>query len=265
MFPGVMLEPRDLYLLEPFQIGYLEGWVIEADLAELLRGYPWIGTFMEVRYPPVAGFLRRVLDENGPGEGSIDRLLWTIADMLVYGKCPEVYDSLEFHGWDFSEVTSIVSLEGLRVIDAGAGTGRVAFQAAEEAAEVWAVEPVGRLRDFMRERMIENNIRNVHVVDGFLHRLPFPDDFADLLITSHALGWNLEEELPEMERVVRMGGHVIHCPGTPLSGGDSREHLSLVSCEWGYRHSVYHESDGDKRKYWKEVRGSVCVPEEGGI
>lgn len=257
MFPGVELVPEDLYLLEPFQLGYLPGWAPEAELACLLRACPGIETFMRKSHPPIDGYLDRIIGEN-PGSGDrnhddAQELLWTLADMLVYGKCPEVYDSLEFHGWDFGEITSIVSLKGATVLDAGAGTGRVAFEAALHAEEVYAVEPVGRLRDFMREKARKTGLGNVHVTDGFLHSLPFSNGFFDVLITSHALGWKLEEELPEMERVVTRGGSVIHCPGTLASEGESGAHIVLTSPPWNYRFSVYEESDGSKRKYWKEV------------
>lgn len=268
MFPGVELEPEDLYYLEPFQLEYLPGWIPGTDLARLVGAYPGIGSFMGRRCPAMEAFLEGAMREGpvekGDPEEAFQRALWSIADMIVYGKCPEVYDALEFHGWDFSEVTSIVPLDGLRVIDAGSGTGRVALEAALTAEEVWAVEPVGRLREFIMERCLEEGIGNIHVVDGFLHRMPFPDGFADLLITSHALGWRIHEELPEMERVVREGGHIIHCPGTSLLEGDSHVHRTLTSSAWGYACAIYEESDGSKRKYWKTPRASGRAIEQGG-
>ena len=257
MFPGVELVPEDMYLLETFQLGYLPGWVPEAELASMLRVHPGIDAFMRKRNPDITDFLDRVLLENpciGDGvDTAVQRVLWTIADMLVYGKCPEVYDSLAFHGWDFGEILSIVSLEGATVLDAGAGTGRVAFEAALHAADVYAVEPVGRLRDFIRRKAGKRGYSNVHVTDGFLHSLPFSDGFFDVLITSHAIGWQLEEELPEMERVVCPGGFVIHCPGTLASEGSTGNHMVLTSPSWNYNYSVYEEADGSKRKYWKQL------------
>ena len=82
----------------------------------------------------------------------VDRVLWTIGDLLVYQKCPEAYDQQAFHGWDFAEVTDIAPLEGQVVIDAGSGTGRVALEAATLAQTVMAVEPVTRLRQFIRTK-----------------------------------------------------------------------------------------------------------------
>ena len=264
MFSGVELELSDLYLLESFQISYLPGWIPEEEFACVIEHNPEIAVFLEKKYPPIALFINRIREENSssvPDKCSrecAERLLWTIADMLVYGKCPEVYDSLDFHSWDFGEITSITPLEGLTVIDAGSGTGRVALEAAETASSVYAVEPVTRLRRFIREKASLQNKSNLHVTDGFLHCMPFPDSFADVLITSHALGWRLDSELREFERVVGNGGHIIHCPGTPLEDNSGSIHEVLISPEWGYSFGVYSETDGDKRKYWKQLSSISC-------
>ncbi len=263
MFSEADIELRDMYLLEPFQISYLPGWVPEDDFACVIEQNPAIAVFLEKKYPPIAKFIKRIREEHPSAAGREDsdscedRLIWTIADMLVYNSCPAVYDSLEFHNWDFGEVTSITPLDNRVVIDAGAGTGRVALEAAEYAAVVYAVEPVARLREFIREKA--SAISNLYTVDGFLHRLPFPDSFADVLITSHALGWELPQELQEFQRVVRSGGCIIHCPGTSAGDGSSEIHDALVS--WGYRYEVYSEADGDKRKYWKFLTDSCPIRE----
>ena len=77
-----------------------------------------------------------------------------------------------------------------------------------------------------------------------------------MVITSHALGWRLEDELAEFERVAMPGGYVIHCPGTAETPSDKSEyeqHERLVSPEWGYEYARYREADGWKRKYWKRL------------
>ncbi|UCB44104.1 MAG: methyltransferase domain-containing protein [Dehalococcoidales bacterium] len=181
-------------------------------------------------------------------------MVWIIADLLVYNKYPEAYDSLEFHNWDFQEVTSITPLEQRIVIDGGAGTGRVALEAALSARWVFAVEPVTRLREFIRTKALKAGLSNIFVIDGFLHAIPLPDEFADVLITSHALGWRLKDELEEFERLVKNGGVIVHCPGTPETVDAEEQHSLLVSPTWGYEYSRYRESDGWKRKYWKKLQ-----------
>ncbi len=258
MFREATLEIDDLFLLESFQIGLLPGWVPERGLGVVLKARPEIARFFALRCPEVAGFVAQVVDRQPAGADAEevaacgDEVVWTIADLLVYNKCPEVYDRQPFHGWDFHEVTSIVDLAGKTVIDGGAGTGRVALEAAESAACVFAMEPVSRLRQFIRAKARERGLLNLYVVDGFLDDLPFPDSFADVVITSHALGWRLAAELRELERVVRSPGVVIHCPGTAV-GMEDEDHAVLIGAPWGYEYSEYDEADGRKRKYWKHV------------
>ena len=128
-----------------------------------------------------------------------------------------------------------------------------ALEAAGNAKSVFAVEPVTRLRRFMREKAQASGLRNVFIIDGFLHAIPLPDDFADVLITSHALGWRLDDELPEFERVVKPGGFIIHCPGTPDHPSSDEEHNTLTSPRWSYRSARFELPDGRKRKYWKQL------------
>lgn len=262
MFRGARLGVDDLLLLEPFQIAYLPGWAPEKEFAAVLHARPEIRKFLVARCPEIAGFTDSVCQKHGApaNAGQLaaagDALVWTIADLLVYNKCPEVYDGLPFHQWDFSEITSVVDLTGKVVIDAGAGTGRVALQAAETAAVVFAVEPVSRLRQYIRDKAQQKGVATVYVVDGFLHSLPFPGAFADVIVTSHALGWQLENELREFERVAKPGAAIIHCPGTADSDSEEATHNTLVGAPWAYEFSRYEEPDppsggGRKRKYWK--------------
>ena len=120
------------------------------------------------------------------------------------------------------------------------------------ADRVFAVEPVTRLRHFIREKADTAGLNNVFVIDGFLNAIPLPDDWAEVLITSHALGWRLEDELREFERVVKEGGCIIHCPGTAETVAEEDHHSRLISSDWGYEYSRYKEADGWKRKYWKQ-------------
>ena len=261
IFKGNTFRVEDLYLLESFQISYLPGYLPEREFAAVLWAYPPIKTFLEKKFPGIISFIEHVIAEYGPAkdqqqlEEYSDTVVWTIADLLVYNKCPQEYDKQEFNKWDFTEVTSITPLDGKVVIDSGAGTGRVTLEAALTAKYVYSVEPVTRLRQFIREKAKEMGLTNVFVLEGFQHSIPLPDEFADVLLTSHALGWQLEEELQEFERVTRKGGHIIHCPGTAEeSRDDEHKHQRLVSEDWQYKFSRYMEADGWKRKYWKQVK-----------
>ena len=92
------------------------------------------------------------------------------------------------------------------------------------------------------------------MIDGRRDQIPLPDDFADVLITSHALGWQLADELAEFERVVKADGMIVHCPGTAVhQQWEDPVHVALVAPEWGYACATFAEADGMKRKYWKRV------------
>lgn len=117
MFRDVFLEVDDLYLLEAFQISYLPGWVPERELAAVLWAHPSIKGFLVKKCRSIIGFVDSIMAKFGPAVGPQelgacgDKLVQTIADLLVYNKCPEVYDIQEFHNWDFREVTGIATLE----------------------------------------------------------------------------------------------------------------------------------------------------------
>jgi SAM-dependent methyltransferase len=51
---------------------------------------------------------------------------------------------------------------------------------------------------------------NIFTLDGTLDSIPLPEDTLDVLVTSNAIGWNLEGELPEIERVLKPGGTAVH-------------------------------------------------------
>lgn len=258
VFAGIDLEIEDLHLLEPFQIEYLPGWVPERELASVLWAHPTIEHFLRSTAPSISRFLDTTKSRHPPTfRHDLARaeqvVVWTIADLIVYNKSPELYDGLDFHSWDFAELTSITPLDGKVVLDVGAGTGRVALAAALTAETVFAVEPVARLRRFICDKATRLGRRNVRVVAGFGHDVPLPDDFADVVITSHALGWRLEAELAEFERVAAPGGYIIHCPGTAEIAAEEPQHRRLIDSAWNYRFARYREADGWKRKYWKQL------------
>lgn len=98
-------------------------------------------------------------------------------------------------------------------MDVGAGSGRLTFAAAEKAKWVYAVEPVGTLREFMRDKIKREGIQNVRVLDGFVEEIPFPDDTFDVVMSGHVVGDDYDGEIAELTRVCRAGGWLLDCPG----------------------------------------------------
>jgi hypothetical protein len=215
-FPGLVLQAEDLFLLEAFQVKYLPDRVPEKEFAICLQANPMVHKFLELKYPPISNFIDNILTRHKVMQSqdsireSCQEMLWEIADLIIYNKYPEVYDERSRHAWEINDITSITSLEGKTVVDAGAGTGRLAFLAAPFAQTVYAVEPVTSMRCFMKAKAARKSINNLYVMDGFLDSIPFPDSSVDLLMTSNAIGWNLEDELREIERVLKPGAHAIH-------------------------------------------------------
>jgi ubiquinone/menaquinone biosynthesis C-methylase UbiE len=144
----------------------------------------------------------------------------------------------------------LTDFSGKIVIDIGSGTGRLAFIAAERACAVFAVEPVGNLRLYIKQKARDQNLRNIFPVDGKITDLPFPDGFADITMGGHVFGEHPEAEYTEMKRVTKPGGMIILCPGTSLN--ETKAHEYLVSQEFSW--SLFEEpQDGKKRKYWKQI------------
>lgn len=256
LFPEISLSWEDLLLLEAFQIKYLPDRVPANAFATLIRSYPVLHRFLIAKYPPIATFLSGILKEIAPGlkqeqmEEHCQEALWEIADLIIFNKDPERFDAQAPIRWEISEISSLSSLEGKAVADVGAGSGRIAFLVAPHAKTVYAVEPLASFRTFMKEKAAENRMNNVFVLDGTLDSIPLPDQFLDILLTSNAIGWNLSGELPEIERVLKPGGHAIHLLQAEEKDVDPF-HDILTSSTWNYTCLQETGRERIKRRYYK--------------
>lgn len=253
-----------LLLLERVQLGWLPGWLDEEKLAVALRANPHVEWYMRHKNPVLNGWLDRVMslsaDENPVAEVRVDLyrqaeiyIMRQINDLLVYALDPRIYAARPFLTWPDEALTEIVDFSGKRVLDIGAGTGRLTFVAAPTAEVVWPVEPVENLRRYLREKAAEKGYANVFPVDGLITAIPFPDDFADVAMGGHVFGDDPEAEVAEMERVTRPGGMVVFMPATNQEGDDENHRLLLAH---GYRWDSFEEpEEGIKRKYWKRLAG----------
>ena len=241
IFPEITLQAEDLLLLETYQIKYLPDRVVKNEFAVLLHEYPVVHRFLVNKYPPISSFLSElqeiyyVVDIQDQIEESCQEALWEIADLIIYNKHPDLFDSLGRIQWDISEITAIISLDDKIIADVGAGTGRIAFLVAPAAQTVFAVEPNTSLRAFMKKKAQSQNTDNLFVMDGTLDSIPLPDDALDILITSNAIGWNLNKELEEIERVVKPGGIAMHLLYSDLNQ-ENPYHVTLSSAPWRYRY-----------------------------
>lgn len=261
LFDNITLHAEDLLLLESFQIQYLPDRVPQKEFSAILRTYPYIQRFLISKYPPIEKFINTILKENEKVsdedliEQYCDFLVWEIADLIVYNKFPEVFDDKVDFRWTIDEIIDEDSISGKVVADVGAGSGMLSFLLATYAQTVYAIEPISSFRKFIREKAEIENIDNIYAVEGFLDTIPLPDNSFDCLFTSNAIGWSLEKELPEIERVVKPKGQAIHLMRSPDKEKERENpfHSILISSEWGYDCTQYPDKTGIKLKYSKTV------------
>ena len=257
MFPDLQPEVDDLFLLEAHQIAGLPTRAPTRELAAVLHAHPRLGRFFIARHPPIEVFLSQVLVEHGAvADGDLasceQALVWELADWIVYQRDPEGYDARTTSVGDLAAITEVEPLDGKVVVDAGAGTGRVAFAVAPLAQHVFAVEPVAALRQYMRSKATRLGIENLFVLDGFLHAIPLPDGGVDLLVSRQAIGWKFSEELVEVERVVKPGGIALHILALPHPAPSDDEYHQVLAAH-GYTADSYQEGATLNRKYWKRI------------
>lgn len=246
-----------LLLLERVQLSWFPGWVPESELGLALRANPIVEWYLRHKCPELDSWLDGVIASAGseplePGQIRLaeETILRAINDLVVYALDPQIYDTRPFLEWDSRELTGLVDFTGLTAIDVGSGTGRLAFVAAQKAQAVYAVEPVGNLRHFIRQKADRLGVRNLFPVDGLITQIPFQDSFADVTMCGFVFGDHLQAEHDELVRVTKPGGMVILCPGNV--DRDTQAHDFLVA--QGYQWSRFEApGDGIKRKYWKSV------------
>ena len=137
----------------------------------------------------------------------------TLAWELLYRLEPELYDRLvraeRIHPGVLDWLPQTVD----RIVEVGAGTGRLTLELLARAVEIVAVEPAAPLRELLTTRLAKaEHGHRARVVDGFFDDLPLPDDWCELVVTCSAFtpepAHGGDAGLAEMERVCRPGGCV---------------------------------------------------------
>ncbi len=89
-----------------------------------------------------------------------------------------------------------------RVLDLGAGTGKLTRQLVELGADVVAVEPGDAMR-----ALLERVVPEAEALAGSAESIPLPDASVDVVTVAQAFHWfRPTEALAEMHRVLRPGG-----------------------------------------------------------
>jgi SAM-dependent methyltransferase len=90
----------------------------------------------------------------------------------------------------------------LRVLDLGAGTGKLTAMLAGLGAEVTAVEPDPAMLAELRRAL-----PSVRTLSGSAEQIPLPDASVDAVLCGQAMHWfDLSRALPEIARVLVAGG-----------------------------------------------------------
>ncbi|MGA7986933.1 MAG: class I SAM-dependent methyltransferase [Candidatus Dormiibacterota bacterium] len=146
---------------------------------------------------------------GGTSAPPIDR---SLAFELLYRLEPDLYDRLIA-----AERIHPAVLEWLprvdRVVEVGAGTGRLTEHLLTLCAHLVAVEPARPMREWLSAALFPHTMGQVEIIEGFFDALPVDDESADMVVTCAALDRDTahggDAGLAEMERVCAPGGVVV--------------------------------------------------------
>ena len=102
---------------------------------------------------------------------------------------------------------------GMRVLDAGCGYGRNLVHLLREGCEIFALDADGEAIDHVRKlsASLSTGLSPENFQIGQIEKMPFPDDFVDVVLCNSVLHFAREEDhfralLAELWRVLRPGG-----------------------------------------------------------
>ena len=142
----------------------------------------------------------------------------------IYQSEGDRYEALisreDYQGHIPRAIDEIVNVDGLDVIDLGAGTGRLTLLLAPRAKSIRAFDASAEMLRICRGRLLASRLSNWQVQVADHRQLPLQDHSADLAVSgwsvSYLAVWNqedgpaeLDKWLAEMKRVLRQDGMII--------------------------------------------------------
>jgi SAM-dependent methyltransferase len=148
-----------------------------------------------------------------PGGGGEPQTDLTLAWELLYRLEPELYDRLATAERLHPGILGWLPSSADRIVEVGAGTGRLTLDLLGRGLELVAIEPVAPFRQILKRKLAAaDHGYRARVVQGFFDDLPVASGFADLVVACSVLtpasGHGGEMGLAEMERACRPGGCV---------------------------------------------------------
>lgn len=142
----------------------------------------------------------------------------------IYQSEGDRYEALvsreDYQGNILRAIDEIITVDGLDVLDLGAGTGRLTLLLAARVKSLRAFDASAEMLRVCRERLIASGLSNWQVDVADHRRLPVPDRSVDLIVSGWSVAylvvWNpdtwraeLEKWMIEMKRVLKPNGQII--------------------------------------------------------
>ncbi len=161
----------------------------------------------------VLAMLRRILSDAGELKWRSENQRWVIFSETDYDKIyKQVFPDVNQRTKEYLERLGLKN--GMRVLEVGAGTGRVTVDMnlcdlVGADGSVVALDPTPALLEKLTAKCRQRDIKNVEVVQGTAESLPFPDDTFDAAIAVLALHFtDTPKAVAEMARGTKPGGFV---------------------------------------------------------
>ncbi len=117
-------------------------------------------------------------------------------------------------------IDEVINVDGLNILDLGAGTGRLTLMLAPRVKSIHAFDASAEMLRVCRERLMTSGLSNWQVDVADHRQLPVDDHSADLVVSGWSVSylsvWNqengeaeLDKWLTEMRRVLRKNGTII--------------------------------------------------------
>ena len=255
-------------LMERFQICLLmesSGWRTNKaewrrNMGIALNANPAVKWYFERRCPECAAVVNELTAEapiitDAAEIRKAEVYSLTGAEDWVTHTTPEVMETNchYIRAWDKERLFELADFKDKIVLDVGAGSGRLTFAAAELAKEVYASEPVGTLREFIRDKVKNENITNVRVTEALITSIPYPDSLFDIVMSGHVVGDEWDAEIAELTRVCKSGGWLLDCPGDETPNSDRGEQQDELEKRGWEKLQYIGNGGGNVYRYRKQV------------